>query len=58
MMQFYVVVAGGCCSVDSSEVHAWEARRAFASAIAGGEAAARVGEAALWVSAEDDAIGG
>ena len=46
------------CSADYSEVFQWEARQAFASCIAGGEPRMRLSEAALHISAEDDAVGG
>ena len=44
------------CRIDHSEVHAFEARRAFSNNIAQGEAALNVAEAALQIAAEDDAI--
>lgn len=44
------------CRIDLSEVHAFEARRAFSNNIAQGEAALNVAEAALQIAAEDDAI--
>lgn len=40
-----------------SDVHAWEARVAFARNIARGEPGMNLAEAALQVAAEDDALG-
>ena len=42
--------------IDFSELHAFEARRAFVQNIARGESAISVAEAALQIAAEDDAI--
>ncbi len=42
--------------VDHSEVHAFDARRAFLLNISQGESALSVAEAALQIAAEDDAI--
>jgi len=41
---------------DMSAIYAYEARRAFAQCIAGGEARVNLAEAALHIAAEDDAL--
>lgn len=43
--------------VDDSELHAFQARLAFAQQLSRGEGGMRLAEAALQVAAEDDAIG-
>ena len=40
-----------------SAIHAYEARKAFAVCISGGEARVNLAEAALHIASEDDAIG-
>lgn len=44
--------------MDSSEVHAFEARQAFATLLVDGEHKLMLAEASLQITAEDDALGG
>ena len=49
-------MASFLCRVDLSDLHAYDARKQFAAAVQKGEAGINLAEAALHISAEDDAI--